>query len=38
VKEIEITTVVKGAWDAFATKITAFLPALIGALVIFTVG
>jgi hypothetical protein len=22
---MQITTVVKGAWDAFATKITAFL-------------
>jgi len=30
VKEMEITTAVKGVWYAFATKITAFLPALIG--------
>ena len=27
---MEVTTVVKGAWDAFATKITVFLPKLIG--------
>jgi len=35
---MEVTTVVTGAWNAFATKITAFLPALIGAIVIFVVG
>jgi len=35
---MEITTVVTGAWNAFATKITAFLPALIGAIIIFVVG
>lgn len=35
---MEITTVVKGAWDAFATKITVFLPMLIGAIIIFVVG
>jgi hypothetical protein len=35
---MEITAVVKGAWDAFATKITVFLPELIGALIIFVVG
>ena len=35
---MQITTVVKGAWDAFATKITAFLPMLIGAIIIFVVG
>ena len=35
---MEITAVVKGAWDAFATKITAFLPALLGAIIIFVAG
>jgi len=35
---MEVTTVVTGAWNAFATKITAFLPALIGAIVIFVIG
>jgi hypothetical protein len=35
---MEITTVVTGAWNAFATKITAFLPELIGAIIIFIVG
>ena len=35
---MELTTVVTGAWNAFATKITAFLPALIGAIVIFVAG
>jgi hypothetical protein len=35
---MEITTVVTGAWSAFGTKITAFLPALIGAIIIFVVG
>ena len=35
---MEITAVVKGAWDAFATKITVFLPKLIGAIIIFVVG
>ena len=35
---MEITTVVTGAWNAFATKITAFLPALIGAIIIFVIG
>ena len=33
-----ITTVVKGAWDAFSTKIAAFLPELIGAIIIFVLG
>jgi len=33
-----LTTVVTGAWNAFAVKITAFLPALIGAIIIFVVG
>jgi len=33
-----ITAVVKGAWDAFATKITVFLPELIGAIIIFVAG
>ncbi len=31
-------TVVTGAWDAFATKITSFLPELIGAAIIIVVG
>lgn len=35
---MEVTTIVTGAWDAFATKITAFLPELIGAIIIFVVG
>jgi hypothetical protein len=35
---MEITAVVKGAWAAFATKITVFLPKLIGAIVIFVAG
>ena len=35
---MQITTVVQGAWDAFATKITAFLPMLIGAIIVFVVG
>jgi hypothetical protein len=35
---MEVTTIVTGAWDAFATKITSFLPELIGAIVIFVVG
>ena len=35
---MQITAIVKGAWDAFATKITVFLPKLIGAIIIFVVG
>jgi hypothetical protein len=35
---MELTTVVTGAWNVFATKITAFLPALIGAIIIFVAG
>ena len=35
---MEITAVVQGAWDAFATKITVFLPKLIGAIIIFVAG
>jgi len=35
---MEVTTVVTGAWNAFATRITAFLPELIGAIIIFIVG
>lgn len=35
---MEVTTVVTGAWNAFATKITSFLPELIGAIIIFVVG
>jgi len=33
-----LTTVVTGAWNTFATKIMAFLPMLIGAIIIFIVG
>jgi hypothetical protein len=35
---MEVTTIVTGAWNAFATKITSFLPELIGAIIIFVVG
>jgi hypothetical protein len=35
---MEITTVVQGAWNAFIIKIVAFLPMLIGALIIFVIG
>jgi hypothetical protein len=35
---MELTTVVTGAWSAFATKITVFLPKLLGAIIIFVVG
>lgn len=35
---MEFTTVVTGAWNAFATKITVFLPMLIGAIIIFVAG
>ncbi len=35
---MEITTVVEGAWDAFTTKIMAFLPMLLGAIIIFVIG
>ena len=35
---MELTTVVTGAWNTFATKIMAFLPELIGAIIIFVVG
>ena len=35
---MQVTTVVSGAWNAFAIKITAFLPALIGAIIIFVAG
>ena len=35
---MEITAVVKGAWNAFATKITVFLPELIAAIIIFVAG
>jgi len=35
---MEITAIVKGAWEAFATKITVFLPGLIGAIIIFVLG
>ena len=35
---MELTTVVTGAWSTFAAKIMAFLPELIGAIIIFVVG
>jgi hypothetical protein len=35
---MEVTTIVTDAWNAFAIKITAFLPELIGAIIIFVVG
>ena len=35
---MEFTAVVTGAWSAFATRITAFLPKLIAAVIIFVVG
>jgi len=35
---MQITTVVKSAWDAFNAKIMAFLPMLIGAVIIFIAG
>ncbi|MGM0428507.1 MAG: mechanosensitive ion channel family protein [Thermodesulfobacteriota bacterium] len=35
---MEIMATVTGAWNAFATKITAFLPLLIGAIIIFIIG
>lgn len=35
---MEVTTVVTGAWEAFNAKIMAFLPGLIGAIIIFIVG
>lgn len=35
---MELTTVVTGAWNAFATKITIFLPKLIGAIIVFVIG
>jgi hypothetical protein len=35
---MEITTVVQGAWNAFVIKIMAFLPMLIGAIIIFAIG
>jgi hypothetical protein len=37
-KTMEVKTVLTEAWGAFATKITAFLPMLIGAIIIFVVG
>jgi len=35
---METTAVVRGAWDAFYTTITMFLPKLIGAIIIFVIG
>ena len=35
---MEITAVVTGAWSAFATKISAFLPEMIGAVLILIAG
>jgi hypothetical protein len=37
-KNMALTTVVTGAWNTFATKIMAFIPMLIGAIIIFVVG
>jgi NADH:ubiquinone oxidoreductase subunit 3 (subunit A) len=38
VRKMELTTVVTGAWNTFATKIMAFIPMLIGAIIIFVAG
>lgn len=35
---MEVQAVVTGAWNAFAVKITSFLPELIGAIIIFVIG
>jgi hypothetical protein len=35
---MELQTVVTGAWNAFAIKIMAFLPMLIGAIILFVAG
>jgi hypothetical protein len=35
---MELTTIVTGAWNAFTAKIMAFLPMLIGAIIIFAAG
>lgn len=35
---MEIMTVVTGAWNAFATRITSFLPELLGAVIVFVAG
>jgi len=35
---MELTTVVTGAWNAFTTKITVFLPKLMGAIIIIVAG
>lgn len=35
---MELTTVVTGAWSAFSAKILAFLPNLIGAVIVFVLG
>ena len=35
---MEMTSVVTGAWNAFSVKVMAFLPGLIGAVVIFLAG
>lgn len=35
---MEITAVVTGAWNTFSAKIMAFLPELIGAVIIFVIG
>lgn len=35
---MEILSTVQGAWEAFATQITIFIPLLIGAVIIFVIG
>jgi hypothetical protein len=35
---MEITAIVTGAWNTFSAKIMAFLPELIGAIIIFVIG
>jgi len=35
---MELTTIVTGAWNTFTAKIMAFLPMLIGAIIIFAAG
>ena len=35
---MEFTTVITGAWNAFATRITTFLPLVIGTIIIFVLG
>jgi len=35
---MQILTNIQGAWDAFSTQITTFIPLLLGAIIIFVVG